>query len=263
MVTAAQLVGLGLSRKIIRRMSADWVRLSEGIYLTSSATWRAAAWAGYLRTDRRGVLSGPSGAFLHGAVRDEPASVSIWTPHTRRRFDVGPFPVEFRRGEREGRGELPRASIETSLVDLAAVCDEAQVTAAVSRALAQNLTTGPRILTELARWERHRHSKHIRDLCSAASAGIESALEWLFNRDVLMAHGLPIPTRQVRKSGGRVDGFFEEFGVIVELDGRRDHLEWSRDMLRDNEHVVRDDAVTLRYGWDPGFRGSSQRVLGS
>lgn len=35
----------------------------------------------------------------------------------------------------------------------------------------------------------------------------------------------------------------------MELDGMRDHTNWSKDMWRDNEHALRLGAVTLRYGW--------------
>ena len=48
---------------------------------------------------------------------------------------------------------------------------------------------------------------------------------------------------------GRVDGIYDDEGIIVELDGMRDHTDWSKDMWRDNEHALQLGAVTLRYGW--------------
>lgn len=98
--------------------------------------------------------------------------------------------------------------------------------------------------------ERVRHARTIKDLCAAAGAGIESGLEWLFQRNVVAWHRLPVPRRQASTQEGRVNGFYDEWGVIVELDGMRDHCDWSKDMLRDNAHAVRMDAVTLRYGWN-------------
>lgn len=248
-VAVHQLLAAGLTRKVIRRMADGWDRLSEGIYLTRAPTWTSAVWAGLLRAGTIGALSGQAGAYLNGALRDEPPEVMIWIPWARRQFQVGPYPVVFRRGERSGFGHPKRTSVETSLVDLATVSDERLVTSAVSRAFARHLTTPARLLRALDVRVRTRHSAHIRELCLTSSAGIESALEWLFHRDVLVPHGLPLPDRQRRKSAGRVDGCYDQYHLIVELDGMRDHQDWSRDMMRDNDHAVDDGAVTLRYGW--------------
>lgn len=91
-------------------------------------------------------------------------------------------------------------------------------------------------------------------MCTAGKTGIESALEWLFGETVIAAHRLPTPRRQVRSEEGRIDCHFDAFGVIIELDGVRDHGDWSKDMLRDNAHALRLDAITLRYGWHAVLR---------
>ena len=97
--------------------------------------------------------------------------------------------------------------------------------------------------------QRVRHANAITQLCTAAGTGIESGLEWLFHKDVLTAHGLPLPRRQTVSEEGRIDCLYDDWSVIVELDGIRDHSDWSKDMFRDNAHALRLDAVTLRYGW--------------
>ena len=48
----------------------------------------------------------------------------------------------------------------------------------------------------------------------------------------------------------RMDVRYQEACLVVELDGVRDHTDWSRDMLRDNKRLLDDGALTLRYGWN-------------
>jgi very-short-patch-repair endonuclease len=79
-------------------------------------------------------------------------------------------------------------------------------------------------------------------------------LETRYLRQVERAHGLPPAIRQirVRSATGTTydDARYPEFGVVVELDGRR-HTEPQtkrRDAARDNEHTLR-GLVVLRYDW--------------
>lgn len=246
-VASSQLRAAGLSWRVIDRLRLDWERVSDGIYLTREPVWLSAAWAGLLRAGPEGVLGSRAAAFLHGMLRDEPRDVVVWGSHGRTPFPVGDWPLIPRRGSRQGRGELRRTSVDDTLLDLARDSDRHDLIGATTRALAQRLTTPERILAALDGRDRVRHSDLLRRLC--ADGGIESVLEWVFLTDVVRAHRLPAPTRQVVLGEGRVDNVYEEFGVIVELDGMRDHLDWSKDMFRDNAHAVRLGAITLRYGW--------------
>ena len=70
------------------------------------------------------------------------------------------------------------------------------------------------------------------------------------------AHGLPPARKQVRftksdGSRGRRDRYYEEYGLIIELDGRRYHPAERRqlDQARDNDAIATGES-TLRYGWD-------------
>jgi very-short-patch-repair endonuclease len=84
--------------------------------------------------------------------------------------------------------------------------------------------------------------------------GLESAVEWRYRRDVERAHRLPTPRRQVVIRSGaalyRRDIDYEEYRVVVELDGRRGHAGVGafRDAARDNAALLA-GRVTLRYGW--------------
>jgi hypothetical protein len=80
-------------------------------------------------------------------------------------------------------------------------------------------------------------------------------LEFRDHRDVERAHGLPEPDRQVpftAKDGrrGRRDRVYQEYGVVVELDGRLAHPEENRwkDKARDNAAAAARQQ-SLRYGW--------------
>lgn len=88
--------------------------------------------------------------------------------------------------------------------------------------------------------------------------GVHSNLEHYYVRDVEQAHGLPTARRQPRVAGLRsgflttiyLDNLYEPFGVVVELDGRADHLvedRW-RDIHRDNSNA-RSGKVTLRFSY--------------
>jgi very-short-patch-repair endonuclease len=72
---------------------------------------------------------------------------------------------------------------------------------------------------------------------------------------VEQAHGLPPAARQVRfartdGSRGYRDRYYEEYGLIIELDGKQYHPDErkGRDQDRDNDATATVGA-TLRYGW--------------
>ncbi len=136
------------------------------------------------------------------------------------------------------------------MLDIVAESTQDEAVAVVTRALARGVTTTGRLRAELAARFHMRHRALLVKLLDKANTGIESALEWRFQEKVLIPHGLPIPDRQVKREAGRVDGMYSAYGLIVELDGLRDHNDATRDMTRDNRNMLQDDARTLRYGWD-------------
>lgn len=217
--------------------------------LTAGITWQAAARAGLLRGGKEAVLGEDAAAYLHDALRDAPSRIAVWTEARREGFTVGQWSVVYRRGSRKGMGSPPRTPVEMALVDLARVSSEDATVAAVARALAQGRTLPARVIAALGTRQRTRHSAVIRELCGHAGQGIESALEWRFQRQVLLPHGLPVPEKQARSVVGRGDALYSHARLAVELDGVRDHTEWPKDMARDNERLLAEATVTLRYGW--------------
>ena len=243
-----QLLRAGVTPEVLARLGSQWQRPAQGLYLLGPATWGAAANAGLLRGGPTAVLGEHAAAHLHGAVRDAPRVLTVWARERRDGFRVGDWEVIYRRGLRSGVGTPSRTRLEESLLDLARHSSENETVAATARALAGRRTTPERVVAALAERTRCRHSSTLRALCEHANHGIESALEWRFHTQVLLPHGLPIPERQVSTVAGRVDGLYRDYGLIVELDGVRDHADWAKDMWRDNTHVV-EGLATLRYGW--------------
>ena len=92
------------------------------------------------------------------------------------------------------------------------------------------------------------------EVCRDVKAGVESPLERRYLRFVERAHGLPVGARQRLERVGRAtyrhDVLYEEFGVVVELDGlayHRDHRA-AADARRDNALMV-EGLIVLRYRW--------------
>lgn len=247
-LTTAQLRACGLTPRVIDRLSAQWQPVVKGIHLTSQPTGLSAVWAGVLRGGPDAVIGGLAACYLDGAVRDAPSTISVWVPERRMALTVDDWRVTFRRGAPSGVRFPPRTRIHDSLLDVAATHDEFDTVATITSAFARRTAEPSRLQTAMDERSRQRHRETIRLLCDPSSQGAHSLIEWLFLRDVVRAHGLPEPERQIPQAAGRVDALYTAFGTIVELDGMRDHSDWSKDMMRDNHHLLITDDRTLRYG---------------
>lgn len=253
-ISTGQLIGSGLSPRVVKRMVQGWERVAKGIYLTTPPHWESALWAGLLRGGAKAVVGGLAACHLEQALRDAPLDITVWVPERRADFSVGTWRIRFRRGRREGYRTPKRTRIHTSLLDVAASHDELDTVATITSALARGVAEPRRLLTALGERPRQRHRETIRALCGPAAKGVHSLIEWLFIHDVIRAHGLPEPDLQVQKAAGIVDEHYHRFATIIELDGMRDHSDWSKDMYRDNEHLLEDLSVTLRYGMNAALR---------
>jgi hypothetical protein len=258
-LTTPQALGLKMSRHTLARLAAEgiWQRLAPGLYLTKSGkpAWDALAWGGVLLGGPGARLGGTAAAFGHGLIDDAPAPVEVLVPHgspprTRLHWSF----VHERAGARSPKctGSPPRLLVPDTVLDLCDGVAEQRVVDLVTTAVQRRLTTPEHLRRALGRRARHAHRALLADLLTDVGEGAESPLEIRFLRDVERAHGLPRAARQVRSADGtaRRDAYYEEFGVLVELDGRRGHegADRFRDMRRDNA-AVREALVTLRYGF--------------
>ena len=258
-LTTSQALGLKMSRHSLARLAAQgtWQRLAPGLYLTEPGEpgWEALAWGGVLLGGAGARLGGTAAAYGHGLIDDAPVPVQVLVPHgsparTRLYWSF----VHERGGARSPKctGTPPRLLVPDTVLDLCEGAPEQRVVDLVTTAMQRRLTTPEHLQRALDRRTRHPHRGLLADLLADVGEGAESPLELRFLRDVERAHELPRAARQVRSADGtaRRDAYDEEFGVLVELDGRRGHEGTGRfrDMRRDNA-AVRQALVTLRYGF--------------
>ena len=156
--------------------------------------------------------------------------------HYSQRVDVARHPVL----------EPPRTRLEETVLDLAAAeATPARATAWILSACASRRTTPDRLRAAMESRPRIRGRKMLLAALGDARTGVESILEHSYLYRVERPHGLPDGVRQRRTLTGGVSRYedvrYEEYGVIVELDGRGAHPEGERwrDIRRDNASAAK------------------------
>jgi hypothetical protein len=205
------------------------------------------------------MLSHQTAAELHGLADKATNPIHVTVPHERHVLAVEG--VSLHRSGRaveamEQRSHPPRTRVEETVLDLtqtAKTFDD--VCGWVTRAIARELTDETRLNAAVRARLRLRWRADLQELIVAAAGGDHSVLEFRYHRDVERAHGLPESVRQVPFTGpggrrGRRDRVYDQYGVVVELDGRLAHPaenHW-QDKARDNAAAA-DGKQSLRYGW--------------
>jgi AbiEi antitoxin C-terminal domain len=217
-------------------------------------TW---LWAAVLRAGRGAVLSHQTAAELHGLIDTPAEAIYVAVPSARRITTQGIVVRMSGRIDqaRQPNREPPRTTVEETVLDLAQLArtfDEA--CGWVTRACGRRLTTEERLRAALASRKKMRWRAELDDVLAAAGDGIHSVLEYRYVRDVERAHGLPRSRHQVRVViDGKIvyrDGYYDEYQVALELDGRLAHPvdERWRDSQRDNQASAQ-GVLTCRYSW--------------
>lgn len=250
-VSREQARAFGVSDRVIDRLRAEglWRPLARGVYCLGEVDWHALAWAGSLLGGDRAVLGLHAAGFLQELIPRAPEPIEVFIGSARRVRQVGPW--VFLRKDRLGSGSPTRTGPARTIVDLAETLDEDAVVALVTAGLSRGTTSVQQVMSVLDSCRRHRQRRLLTDLLGEVEEGAESPLEVRYARDVEKSHGLPKAIRQAKPAGTfRTDAWYQDFRVIVELDGRKYHrgLAASRDMSRDNLHRLR-GTITLRYGW--------------
>ncbi len=257
-VSREQVFGTGLPRSGLIRLLGEgtWQRSAPGIYLTvpGPASWSAEAWAGVLIGGDRARIGGLAAAHLHGLVADGPRPIEVWVPHGCRRRVAGPW--TFRQERAAARlartvGSPPRLTVEDTVLDLVGDpdCSDREVVNWLAMAVQARRTTPERILEAAAHRHFLLHRNLVRSSLDDITLGVRSPIEHDYLHKVERAHDLPEGRRQAGRRHTEVDVLYEEFGLIVELDGRLGHTGMGRfrDMRRDNRSTT-DGLATLRYG---------------
>jgi hypothetical protein len=237
-------------------------RIYRGVYLdfTGPVPWETRVWAAWLAYGPDAALAGETALRKHGLKGDwADTPIRLEIPHTRRARRQAGIVITRRRdlGQRVlGSRDPAIVRLEVALLTVAgrrAKLEDAL--ALLLEACRQRRTTADRLLDELSRLPRLARRELLILGLQDARDGVESYLELVYLRRVERAHGLPTGKRQVRadRTGNpiRRDVEYEDFGLIVEVDGRVGHEDitsrW-RDMSRDNAALL-DSKLTLRFGY--------------
>jgi hypothetical protein len=274
-VSRSQALRAGLTVDMIkfRVRSGRWQQIHPGVYATFTGLPGRGArlWAAVLSAGRGAVLSHETAAELH-RLTDKPVDpIHVTVP--RQRHVIAVSGVSLHRSARaveaaQGQTYPPRTKVEETVLDLtqtAATFDD--VCGWVTRAFARDLTDEGRLREAMSTRTKLRWRADLHELIVAAAGGDHSVLEFRYHRDVERAHGLPESARQVPFAApggrrGRRDRVYEEYAVVIELDGRLAHpLEsQGRDKARDNAAAV-EGKQTLRYDWTQVRRQACQTAV--
>ncbi|WP_153505978.1 hypothetical protein [Cumulibacter manganitolerans] len=249
--TTRELRECGVTPDGIRSLvGRELTRLAGGVHaIAPSAGWDHYLAASLVLAGDGGTAFGTTALALHElGPRVLPIEVLART-HDRPR---GRPWVRFVRSDYPGRvvedKEPPRIALEDTVIDVVGTLDELDAIALVSRALQERRTAPQRLSAVVDRRRRVRH-RALLDRILADAAGIESALERVYDDLVVTAHALPPMRRQyvVPGSGHRSDGAYLDARALVELDGAAYH-DRKRDRALDNRHAGL-GWVTFRFGW--------------
>ncbi|GAA4403508.1 hypothetical protein GCM10023168_15100 [Fodinibacter luteus] len=255
--TTAQALAAGLTEDGIRwRVSSGrWSRLGQGLYCaqTGELDWLGRAHAAVLRGGDGCALSLRAAEHLHGVASGAPPVITVAVPArrsvtrlpgTRYRRHVG-LEVVRRRG-------LPVTTAEQTVLDLAEApgAEWRDAVATAARWVQKRRTTPAALDAALAARARHRHRHILTVALGVVAEGAESVLEVSYVRRVERPHGLPPATIQRPDGSRRRDFEYEEWLVVVEVDGRLGHEGESVafDRRRDRQ-AAGTGRVTLRAGW--------------
>ncbi len=269
-LTREQLIEHGTTVSQIRAQvrARRWRQIHPGVYYLSNGpiTRGAELWAGLLWAGDGGVLGFESAAEVVGLTpfRSVGSPVTVVVRWERRARTRPGIVVRRRRhlARMIRRGMPPSTTVEHTVLDLASESPSVRDAVGwITAAYRLHLTTPDALAAALRSRVRLRRRRLLESLLITVPDDTESPLEVEYHLRVERAHGLPRAKRQVRANLGgrriRRDVDYDEYGTVVELDGRLGHDDPQhrfRDMDRDNETTV-EGKRTLRYGAADVFGG--------
>lgn len=268
-VSRQQLLRAGVSRNTItsKVKRGVWRQIHPGVYrtVTGDVSWEANLWAAVLYAGPGALLSHETAAEILGLTNRRCPVVQVTVPASRRVRSPQGVVVHYSSFDyprwRPLRGIPPHTFYAETIIDLVAAAENLDdVVAWVSRGIARNMVSAAQLRAAAKARRRFRWREQIEEVIDRVAGGSHFPLEFRYGRDVERAHGLPVATRQAKftkqdGTKGFRDRYYEEYGLIVELDGKEFHPDEqrSRDQARDNETAATTGA-TLRYGWADVYR---------
>lgn len=269
-VTRQQLLDHGMTRvelaRAVRR--GELVRVHPRVYVTHNGplSWLERAWAAVLWAEPAGLCGTSALRAFHQRALDARDQDPIHVLVGRERRLVAPPGVVLHRSGHAGQRIQtnlgpPRVRYEHTVLDLAeSATDDLSAIAGLADACGSRRTTSARLAEALGSRPRARRRSWLTAVLADISAGTCSVLEHGYLVDVEQAHGLPVGRRQAPSPlGGRSmwrDVHYEEWGLLVELDGRLGHTaveDRDRDLDRDLDASVVEELTTVRLGYGQVF----------
>ena len=264
-ISRRQILTAGLSDHDIRRKlrRREWALIHAGIYVshTGPTTWLQRAWAAVLAVApaalcHESAIRAADGPGRAGSNDAGPIHVAV----DRTRVVLSPRGVVLHRvaafeAKMLANTSPPRQRMEQAVIDVAAEADgDLEAIATLADGVRSRKTTAERMRAALDSRSRIRRRSLLSAVLDDIAQGTCSTLEHGYLERVERAHRLPRAQRQVRDSAKGVvyrDVAYEEFAVLVELDGRLHHTsvrDRTKDLERDLDAAL-GDQLTVRLGW--------------
>ncbi len=257
-VTRRQLHESGMSHRTVARWVAagQLIPVYRGVYAVGHRSRNPIerAHAALLAGGKRSALAGSSALVVWGVWKRWEGPLEIVVETDRR--PSGLIVHHSRTLERQDTTVvqgLRVTSAARTLLDTARRLTEKQLTRAVNNLRLSNLLTLNALVDVIERNPTHRSVTLLRPLLELAQPEpTRSELEDAFLK-VLSEHRLPQPQTNVHISGHRVDAYFPEQRLIVELDGWGSHktrTAFVEDRRRDAEILAETGITTVRFVYD-------------
>jgi Transcriptional regulator, AbiEi antitoxin len=263
-VTRRQALDAGMSDSAIvaRIKFGRWQRIHAGVYATFTGpmTSDAQLWAAVLAAGPGAHLSHQTAAEINRLTDRSSPFIHVTIPGNRRATSPHGVIIHLSStltlGWRFTRGVPPYTFAEETVIDLVhAATDVNDVIAYITSGFAKKRVSEGRLREVAEARKRLRWRGELDEIIRAGAGGAHSVIEYRYDRDVEHAHGLPKAARQVAftkpdGSRGYRDRYYQEYKLIVELDGKQYHPpeHRGRDQDRDNDAAATVGS-TLRYGW--------------
>lgn len=268
-LSRAQAFACGASEHDIRRLLRrnEWARVHPGVYVnhTGALTWHQRAWAAVLYCEPAALCRASARRAADGPGRieyddGEPIQIAIDRSRTiAPRSGIKIYRLAGLEQRVRWNASPPRQRPEEAVIDLAAEADrDIDAIAHIADAVRARITTAARIAAALADRDRVPRREFLSRIIGDVAQGTCSALEHGYLVRVERPHGLPTAHRQLKESiKGTLyrDVSYDDFGVLVELDGRLYHSSvHGRDLdLERDLDAFMTGRVTARLGYGQVF----------
>lgn len=240
--------------------SLRWQRVLPGIYATFTGELPIESWwwAAHLYAGDDSYLADRSA--IQALKLQRPAlPVFIGVPQARHFHGPAELVIVRQRGQRTLRQRPPHPPIlklEHAVLDVAnSLATDTEVLGLISDACNKYSGLALRVRWELKARKRQKHRNAISSLLDELIEGATTALEIPGKRRVLVAHGLPTGRGQVRdyQNGKHIrrDRVIDEYGIVVEFDGRLGHTDPGGRFLDSHRDisVLAAGGAPIRLGW--------------